>query len=93
MDTFIGDTPTIQLLTGIDLSAYATKRVLYKKPDGSTGYWSAGINSADSTIMEITLGSSDLDTNGTWRLQAYVSQGNEQLHGRQVDINVLSPIL
>ena len=59
---------TIRLNMGIDISASGTASIRYKKPDGSTGAWTATIdNSAIGTITYRTTAAADLDQSGVWR--------------------------
>ena len=77
--TFIGDQIAILLDTGIDLSG-ATLKIKYRKPDGSSGEWTATIG--DSTnIMKYETRESDLDVKGLWRIQAYAEFGTQGCHG------------
>lgn len=62
----------IVLETGVVIaspsSVYNT-RIIYRKGDGTTGYWDATIINATQLYYDLT--ALDLDTVGEWALQAY----------------------
>lgn len=56
--------------TTIDISASTTKRIYYKKPNGTTGYWPATLYGLHSIQYDASHG--NIDVAGVWRLRAYV---------------------
>jgi len=92
METFVGDTVKILIDTDIDLSGFDEIKILYRKPDGSIGEWEAAVCPDDDTYIQYQCNISTLDMSGTWKLQAFVSNDNEQYHGKWTDLIVLSPI-
>lgn len=67
---FKNQTVTIQLGTGIDLSAAGTVQIAYKKPSGATGTWVAVVVSAPQGTISYTTATTDLDESGAWSLNA-----------------------
>jgi len=90
-DVFVGDIHLIQIdtdetLTGLDLY------IKFKRPDGTTGVWSATINGSDATIAEYTTDASDLNQKGVWKLQVFSSGVSSRSHGRVVGFPVYEPL-
>jgi hypothetical protein len=75
MSLFKGQTVTIRLNTGIDLSSATTTRILYKKPSGTKGYWAATTDS-QTLVYEHTI-----DEEGIWELQSYVVIAGDTFYG------------
>lgn len=88
METFVGDTVQIVIDVGIDISAYGTKRIKFRRPDGTTGWWTAAACVGDDECMTYTTDMDDLNVAGIWRLQSYVEQGASRLHGKWDDMYV-----
>ena len=93
MQTYVGDTNRITLDTNIDVSGYATLQIKFRRPDWTTGKWTATIDPSDNNRMYYDLTESDLDQEGTWRLQANAKNNPtaQDLHGKWVDLRVLTP--
>jgi hypothetical protein len=53
----------------LSLSSASVKRILYIKPDGSTGYWTATLT---GTKLIYTTVDGDLDQVGEWAFQPFV---------------------
>ena len=87
METFIGDTITIYMATGIDMAGLQA-RILYRKPDGTSSIWVAAVDPLDTTRIYYTTVASDLDQDGTWKLQVFVESSTIKLHGQVVDLIV-----
>lgn len=92
METFVGDSVTITLSTGIDLTGHTEILIKYEKPDGSTGNWVPVVPVGDGTSIEYTTVTTTLNQAGTWRLQAFVAFGLERLHGRWAELKVFAPL-
>ena len=58
----------------LDFSDTATKRIYYKKPDGTTGYWTATLSGTHILYYNATSadGIFDIDQAGVWKLKAYI---------------------
>lgn len=92
METFIGDTVDIRLNTGIDTTPYTTKYIKYAKPNGTTGHWVAATDPYDSNYLVVACDKNMLTLAGTWKIQSYLGNANESLHGQRIDLIVLAPI-
>lgn len=93
METFVGDTIGIVLKTGLNVSSYAILEIHFRRPDGSTGSWTADIHPTNNTWIVYDTLEYDLDQSGTWSVQAYVeSAGGDKLHGKWVEFTVYDPI-
>lgn len=61
---------TIRLETNYsDLGAATVKRILFKRPDGTSGYWNA---TADGTELVYNLQNGDINKEGNWQFQSYI---------------------
>ena len=58
----------------------------YKKPDGSTGYWTPVMNS--STVLEYQITTGELDQTGTWLVQPYLELGDFKGRGETSSFTV-----
>jgi hypothetical protein len=81
---------TITLDCGTDLTSATTTRILYRKPSGGTGYWTA---SASGTELSYTLNDNDIDESGTWQLQGYVIIGGKTAYSEIINKQFNEPIL
>jgi hypothetical protein len=90
--TFVGDTLKLSLATGVDLSGYDTLEIAFQRPDGTTGVWTAAMDSTDHTQMAYTTSTTDLNMPGVWFVQAHVvgSGGIVVLNGRASSFKVES---
>lgn len=81
---------TISLATTYgSLGSATTTRILYTKPDGTDGYWTANV-SGTSLTYNVTAG--DIDQAGTWQFQAYVVVGGRIGYGDIADHNFEYPL-
>ena len=53
-----------------DISAATTRKIIYEKPDGTSGEWTA--IRENNTIYYLTL-EGDIDQAGYWTLQSYIA--------------------
>ena len=90
METFVGDSVSITLDTGIDLTGWTQILIKYEKPDKTTGFWTPIISGTES--MRFNTDTSILDQRGTWKLQAFVAFGLNRLHGKWARMKVFAPI-
>jgi len=88
METYVNDTVQITLDTKIDLSGYATLQILYRKPDGTTGCWSAGLCPTDNNCMTYVCVYGDLDQDGKWLIQAMALDAGVKLTGLWIEFEV-----
>lgn len=69
---YVGDVGTvIRLDVGEDVSG-STVSMKVRKPDGTETAWSASVNASDSTKIDHTTVSGDLDQAGVYELQASI---------------------
>lgn len=74
-----------------DISAASVTRIKYKKPDGTTGFWTASKGSTNVTVDGEILEANtyiyfdtvtdSVDAIGTWLVQAYIEMGTLKTHG------------
>ena len=55
-----------------DVSGADSYTLYVTKPDGTTTSWTAGINGSDSSQIQYTVQSGDLDTAGYYLIQPYI---------------------
>ena len=77
---------TIELDTSYDISAATSAKILFQKPDGTTGEFIAVVS--DTTKVSYTVDESDIDQAGTWIMQAYVEIGGLKGYGGKAYITV-----
>jgi len=82
METFVNDTIRITIDSNIDLSGYATLQIRYKKPDSTTGYWSATLCPTDNECMYYDTQIGDLDQVGEWLIQGVALDIGVKLSGK-----------
>jgi hypothetical protein len=80
----------LTLETGIDISAASTKQIKYKKPDGTTGNWTATLQG--TTQLKYQMDNDDLNIAGMWTFQAYVVIGGLDAYGGLLSIEVKQTI-
>lgn len=72
---------SVRLATGLDLSTATVTRILYKKPNGTTGYWTA---TTDAETLVYAVEDGDIDQSGVWEFQGYVEVGGRKGFGETV---------
>lgn len=77
---------TIELDTGYDISAATSVKILYQKPGGTKGEWVGSVS--DTTKITYSVQEGDLDTAGTWILQAYAVVGSKVGYGAYAYMDV-----
>lgn len=75
----------IELDTLIDLSTATDLEILYKKPSGATGSWTAVVS---GTALVAITDNNDLDEVGVWRVQTKVVIDSKVKKGRGVNLRV-----
>jgi hypothetical protein len=93
MEVSVNDTVKITLDCNLDVSAYTNLDIKYRKPDGTTGVWDATIDPTDNAKIYYQCDNDDLDIDGEWKVQAYVSVGASQLHGKWDTFEVHEPLV
>lgn len=85
MSYYVGDSYTqISLDTGISLTGATVTRILYKKPNGIKGFWTATVS---GTSLQYQLQNGDIDQDGIWEIQAYVVIAGKSAYGNKSEIN------
>ena len=69
----------LKIDTGIILTGATELKILYKKPNGTTGEWI--VTTTEGTKLVYNIGDTDIDAAGTWELQAYVLTGGKKGYG------------
>jgi hypothetical protein len=62
-----------------DISSATTMRIYYRKPDGTSGYWTASAEGDRAIYYKIQ--AADLDIAGIWKVQPYVIIDDEETYG------------
>jgi hypothetical protein len=68
----VGDVGTVIRITlsdDTDISGASEVRIRYRKPSGTTSYWTASVV---SNGVQYTTETGDIDESGTWQLQAWI---------------------
>jgi len=63
----------LQLTTDEDITGATVTRIQYKKPSGTTGYWTAQVEAVGDGIIYYDLLGTELDEIGTWKIWAFVT--------------------
>jgi hypothetical protein len=81
---------TITVETGFEnLASAEVKKILYQKPDGTKGYWVA---TASGTKLVYEVSANDIDSVGTWQLQAYIEVSGKKGFGQITTQNFSQPL-
>jgi len=78
----------IILDTRQDISTGTVFRILYEKPDNTSGQWTAVLEGT-TKVKYAVANASDLDQTGTWKLQSYVEIGGDVAYGQPTNMVVL----
>ena len=73
----------VELDAVMDVDAASVKQILYEKPSGVKGAWTATSN---VNILSYQLTDADIDEVGTWKLQSYVEMGAQKAYGTIVHV-------
>ena len=85
---FKTDTVRLILNTGKVLTGIGVLKIKYKRPDGSSGFWNATIDSDPNRLYADVV----FDTKGIWQVQAYTLQAGKSYHGMWSDVKVYEQI-
>lgn len=92
MNVFIGQTLlTICLDTGYDLTPASEVKILYVKPSGEKGDFTAAVSDTTKILYNVEAG--DIDVSGVWTLQAYAEIGGKIGLGTKTSLRVKRSIL
>ena len=84
---YVGDTGTAIILDcGQDVSAATARSIEYRKPDGTTGSWSASASGTNSIRFDSLAGT--FDQAGRWQLQAKVTLATGLWRGATAELLV-----
>jgi hypothetical protein len=72
---------------GTDITAATTRQIKYRKPDGTSGAWTAVQETG--TSISYTVVSGDIDFTGDLQIQAYVITPTWTLYGDVARLTVL----
>lgn len=90
MSYYSGDSYTqLSLDTGISLAGATVTRILYTKPNGLKGFWTATVS---NTSLQYQLINGDIDQWGRWQVQAYVEVAGKKAYGNIVEIHFNKPL-
>ena len=92
METFVGDIVILKFRTCADLSDLDLY-IKYKRPDGSSGYWTAIIDPTDDTIAKYITTDYDLDIAGKWKFQVFAESASFNSHGLVATLSVLEQLM
>lgn len=74
---------TLKLETNYDdLAAATVKRILFKRPDGTEGFWNAD---QEGTLLVYNLQNGDINKEGNWQFQTYIEVGGKNAPGTIVN--------
>ncbi len=77
----------ITLNVDLDISDSTVRKILYRKPSGATGFWTAALQGLFEICYLVQEG--DLDEVGRWEVQAYVEMPTGRaLYGEIVYHNI-----
>jgi hypothetical protein len=92
MGAHVGDIGTpIVFDTGEDLTLATVHKLIYRKPNGTTGEWEGIIDG--TKLMFVTTLITDLDQAGTWDVDAYIEipgwKGHSDIDHFDVSRNII----
>ena len=88
MGYFVGEVGKVIVVnTNVNTSGSTVRHILYWKPNGTYGYWSAEIYGTTS-IMYRTTSATDLDISGIWKVQSYIEDSDGKFKGEIAHILV-----
>ncbi len=71
----------------IDITVATVRKIIYKKPDGTSGEWTAAEESSTS-ISYTTDSADDLDQAGTWYFESYVEKAGFTGYGTRTSSTI-----
>ena len=89
VNIYIGQTLTpIRLDLEKDVSSASVKEILYEKPNGVKGKWTATLMSGSTEIIEYVPSVTDLDVVGVWKIQSHVVLSGYHGYGNVVSLRI-----
>lgn len=89
---YLGDTPLIKIDCRYDISEASLFEIHYRKPGGVVGKWVGNLSGTQyieyQTVLDEEEETADLDTAGTWIVQAFVDWGTIEKYGNAVRFEV-----
>jgi len=80
----------VRLDAGTNISAATSLKIKYKKPDGTTGLWTATLDGTNYAYYYTIMG--DLDQTGRWEVQLYVVSPGWTGYGEITTFEVIGPL-
>lgn len=81
---------TLRLNAGIDVSGASEAKILYRKPTGVTGEWTATVS---TTYVVYDVQTADLDVAGKWSIQSKVTISGEVGYSDIVELQISERIV
>ena len=79
----------IQLTTNVDITGATELLIKYKKPDGTTGSWTATSSDDTNGVIYYDLTDDELDQKGDWTIWAHVTfSDSREAPGEVVKVNI-----
>jgi len=72
------------------LASADVKKILYTKPNRTTGYFTATV---DGTRLKYIVQAGDIDQSGEWKFQAYIEVSGRTGYGDEVKQEFKTPII
>lgn len=82
----------IEIDTKIDLSAATVTKILYQKPDRTTGSWDASVRNSKYLYYTFTINDT-LNQEGDWLIEPYIEVNGKKAPGDIVKITVSKPLV
>lgn len=79
---------TFYLDCGVDITSSSVRKILFRRPDGSVGEWSALFDPNRPTEVFYRATGDDLDQPGRWLIQTYVEMPTGIWKGRTCGVMV-----
>lgn len=83
---YVDDDPLIRIDCVNDISAASNPKILYEKPDGTSGSWIATI--VNVRYLEYQTVEEDLDQEGLWLFHSSVTFGSNEKVGNLTSIRI-----
>ena len=81
---------TLVLETGVTITAATVSKILYKDPEGTTGFFDADISG--TTALSYQFDNTEITVPGDWEFQAYVEIGGLRAYGDKVYQRVIESL-
>jgi hypothetical protein len=79
----------LTLDTGTSMASATNTKILYTKPNGLKGSWTA---TASGNTLQYQLANGDIDQHGTWKFQAYAEIATKKAYGQVTEIHFDKPL-